>query len=267
MNRTFSAAVRRKYAARPISRNWAGRCSLIPMRTHAPFFVLVPCSLLSRLLLISACDIGEIPSGGDSAASASRRSGSEGSGSGGSGSGGSGSAHGLAYVPRPLQPNNCGTPDTFKACRVASNGPRKPVVVIEERDDRGGEPISASNGPRKPVVVIEELDSRGGEPVNATSDPLSAYSRSMLEPVLLPSLRREDELQKAIQDTMQRRVETLQQQEKRLEQQLSERSQELQHRGQELGQELEQKTSELRAVTQTEKETLRQVPGSVRRQP
>jgi hypothetical protein len=109
------------------------------------------------------------------------------------------------------------------------------VVVIEERDDRGGEPISASNGPRKPVVVIEELDSRGGEPVNATSDPLSAYSRSMLEPVLLPSLRREDELQKAIQDTMQRRVETLQQQEKRLEQQLSERSQELQHRGQELG--------------------------------
>ena len=101
---------------------------------------------------MSSCDIGEMPSGGDTVASGSRGSGSGGSGSGGSGSGGSGSggsssAHELAYVPGPLQPNNCGTPDTFKACRVASNGPRKPVVVIEELDDRGGEPVSATNDP------------------------------------------------------------------------------------------------------------------------
>jgi hypothetical protein len=119
---------------------------------------------------MSSCGIGEMPSGGDTVASGSRGSGSGGSGSGGSGSGGSGSggsssAHELAYVPGPLQPNNCGTPDTFKACRVASNGPRKPVVVIEELDDRGGESVSATN------------------------DPLSSYSRRTLEPVLLPSLQ------------------------------------------------------------------------------
>jgi hypothetical protein len=156
----------------PILRNRAGRCSLITMRTHAPFFVLVRCSLLSGLLLLmSSCGIGEMPSGGDSVAS----------GSGGSGSGGSSSAHELAYVPGPLQPNNCGTPDTFKACRVASNGPRERVVVVA---DTSGGPISATNSPRKPVVVTEELDDRGGEPVSATS-----YSRRTLEPVLLPSLQ------------------------------------------------------------------------------
>jgi hypothetical protein len=37
-----------------------------------------------------------------------------------------------AYVPEPLQPNNCGTPNTFKACRLATNRPQKPVVVVEE---------------------------------------------------------------------------------------------------------------------------------------
>jgi len=223
------------------------------MQTHAPFFVLVRCTLLLGLLLMSACDIGEMPGAGGSAASGSR---------------GSGSAPELAYVPGPLQPNSCGTPDTFKACRVASNGPQKPAVVTEERDDRGGAPVSASNGPQKPVVVIEELNDRGGAPGSAINDPFSAYSRSKLEPVLLPSLhqssdalRREDELQLAIQDMMERRVEALQQQIKRLEQQLSERSEELQYRRQEL----EQKTNELRALTQTE--TLRQATDSVRQQP
>jgi hypothetical protein len=181
----------RETERRPILRNWAGRCSLIHMRTHAPFFVLVRFTLLSGLLLMSSCGIGEMPSGGDSVASGSRGSGSGGSGSGGSGSGGSGSggsssAHELAYVPGPLQPNNCGTPDTFKACRVASNGSRERVVVVA---DRSGAPISATNSPRKPVVVIEELDDRGGEPVSAANDPLSSYSRRTLEPVLLPSLQ------------------------------------------------------------------------------
>src|SRR5690242_8592027 len=106
------------------------------MRTHPPFFVLIRCSLLWGLLLMSACDISEMPWGGGPATSGSRGSGSEQSGSGGSGSEGSGSEGSAprtnwVYVPRPLQPKNCGTPDTFKACRVASNGPQKPVVVIE----------------------------------------------------------------------------------------------------------------------------------------
>jgi len=210
------------------------------MWTHAPFFALVRCTLLSVLLLMSSCDIGEMPSGGDSVASRFRGSGSGRSGSGGSGSAGSSSAHEPAYVPGPPQPNNCGTPDTFKACRVASNGPQKPVAVA---DDRSGALISATNGPRKPVVVIEEFDDRGHEPVSVTNDPLSSYSRQMLKPVLLPSLhrsidelRREDELQQATQDMMEQRVEALQKQMKRLEQQLSSRSEELQIRGQELEQ-------------------------------
>jgi hypothetical protein len=136
---------------------------------------------------MSSCGIGEMPSGGDSVASGSRGSGSGGSGSGGSGSGGSGSggsssAHELAYVPGPLQPNNCGTPDTFKACRVASYGSRERVVVVA---DRSGAPISATNSPRKPVVVIEELDDRGGEPVSATNDPLWQGDRAKAGDVLV----------------------------------------------------------------------------------
>jgi hypothetical protein len=85
----------------------------------------------------------------------------------------------------------------------------------------------ALNGPQKPVVVVEELDDKGGEPGSTTNDPLSSYSRRTLEPVLLPSLHqasgalsREDELQQAIQDMMVRRVvEELQQQMKRLSEQ------------------------------------------------
>ena len=61
-----------------------------------------------------------------------------------------------AYVPGPLQPNNCGTPNSFKTCGLASNRPQKPVVVVEELQDT----------PR-------------------TNDAPADQSRLMLEPVLL----------------------------------------------------------------------------------
>jgi len=38
----------------------------------------------------------------------------------------------LTYVPGPLRPNNCGTPDRFKPCLLAATRPEKPTVMIEE---------------------------------------------------------------------------------------------------------------------------------------
>jgi hypothetical protein len=51
-----------------------------------------------------------------------------------------------SYVPRPLQPNNCGTPDQYAQC-PPRHGPRLAVaqtrtyVTIEEV---GGAPVTAS---------------------------------------------------------------------------------------------------------------------------
>jgi hypothetical protein len=73
-----------------------------------------------------------------------------------------GFAGGLSYVPRPLQPNNCGTPDTFKRC-----------VLIASR-------------PEKPTVMVEELGSASGEPLAHMSDALLDYSRLSVEHVVLP---------------------------------------------------------------------------------
>jgi hypothetical protein len=68
-----------------------------------------------------------------------------------------------AYVPGPLQPNNCGTPNAFKACRLEANRPGKRVVVVEE------------------------LQERGYKPVTDTNDAPADQSRLTFEPVLLPT--------------------------------------------------------------------------------
>ena len=64
-----------------------------------------------------------------------------------------------AYVPGPLQPNNCGTPNSFKTCGLASNRPQKPVVVVEELQDTGtlhrkrraSRPVAANVGTSPPI--------------------------------------------------------------------------------------------------------------------
>jgi hypothetical protein len=68
----------------------------------------------------------------------------------------------LGYVPRPLQPNNCGTPDTFKPC------------------------ILAASRPEKPTVMIEELGSANADPLAHMSDALLDYSRLSVDHVVLP---------------------------------------------------------------------------------
>ena len=186
------------------------------MQTPALFFVLAQCALLRGVLLMPACDISEIGRADTSArvglgTNGTARSGASDSGDLG-GSAGSGSEQDRAYIPRPLQPNNCGTPDTFKACRVVA---------------------SASIGPRKPEVLLEVLEGTGAEPAGLMNDPLPDLSRLTLGPVLLPSLHpsidalcAEDQLQRGLKDTMQQRVEALQQQMTKLKQ-LSQRLQEL----------------------------------------
>ena len=51
------------------------------------------------------------------------------------------------FVPRPLQPNNCGTPDTYKDCHP---GGKHRVAVAQARafvtiEEVGGAPARASN--------------------------------------------------------------------------------------------------------------------------
>jgi len=74
----------------------------------------------------------------------------------------SGFAGRMSYVPGPLQPNNCGTPDTFKPC------------------------ILAASRPEKPVVMIEELGTANAEPVAHMSNALFDYSRLSIEHLVLP---------------------------------------------------------------------------------
>lgn len=68
------------------------------------------------------------------------------------------------YVPRPLQPNNCGTPDTFKRC------------------------MFAATRPEKPVVMIEELGGGHADPVAPTSSALLDYSRFPIQHLVLPDM-------------------------------------------------------------------------------
>jgi len=68
----------------------------------------------------------------------------------------------VSYVPRPLQPNNCGTPDTFKPC------------------------ILAASRLEKPMVMIEELGSASNEPLAHLSDALLDYSKLSIGHLILP---------------------------------------------------------------------------------
>jgi hypothetical protein len=68
----------------------------------------------------------------------------------------------MSYVPGPLQPNNCGTPDAFKPC------------------------ILAASRPEKPIVMIEELGIANTEPLAHMSNALFDYSRLSIEHLVLP---------------------------------------------------------------------------------
>jgi hypothetical protein len=111
-----------------------------------------------------ACDISEIGRADTSArvglgTNGTARSAASDSGDLG-GSAGSGSEQDRAYIPRPLQPNNCGTPDTFKACRVvasASIGPRKPEVLLEVLKGTGAEPAALMNDLRWTRKIGQEV--------------------------------------------------------------------------------------------------------------
>jgi hypothetical protein len=61
-----------------------------------------------------------------------------------------------AYVPGPLQPGNCGTPDQFKPC-IASRGllagrqQPKPTVTVEVLAGATAEPAGGPDPERPPV--------------------------------------------------------------------------------------------------------------------
>jgi len=105
---------------------------------------------LYSCLCLSACALGEIGSV-DQRLSVDRRD-----------FAGSGSAGRVAYVAGPLQPNNCGTPDTFKRCVLAASRPDKPTVMVEEL-------VGADAGSAAP-----------------TSDALFDYSRLRIRHLVLP---------------------------------------------------------------------------------
>jgi len=105
---------------------------------------------LCTCLLISACALGE-------ANLVDRRSAADRHGAPAAGLAGR-----LRYVPRPLQPNNCGTPDAFKPCMLAA--------------DR----------PERPTVLVEDLGGRHAEFVAPTSSALIDYSRLTVEHVARP---------------------------------------------------------------------------------
>jgi len=105
---------------------------------------------LCACLVTSACALGELSSS-DRQIAADRRNGAA-----------SGTLGRLSYVARPLQPNNCGTPDTFKPC-----------ILVASR-------------PEKPLVMIEELGGANVEPVAHMSDALLDYSKLRVEQVVLP---------------------------------------------------------------------------------
>jgi len=121
------------------------------MHGHAMSFTCH--AALCVCLLTSACALGE-------ANLADRRSAAD---------RGNGAAAGFVsrqgYVPRPLQPNNCGTPDTFKRC------------------------LLAATRPEKPVVMIEELGSEHADSAAPTSSALLDYSRLRIQHVVLPEMR------------------------------------------------------------------------------
>jgi hypothetical protein len=164
--------------------------------------------LLLGLPQISACDIGEV-----------HRT--------------DGTLSGFApYVSHPLQPNNCGTPDKFKACtRVTFRRPEEPSSLRQE-------PLSL---PQEPVVG-EKPDQRDGSAgVSVTYDPLSQYSRLQ-----------------SMQEALQRQLEALHQQiATSLDQHLP--WQELQQRAQEF----EERERALQAEVQAQLATLRQETDSV----
>ena len=77
-----------------------------------------------------------------------------------------GTGHDMAYSPRPLQSNNCGTPNQFKACGSGSR------VACCQRTGVGAVQRSKS------LVVIEELTGPAREAVTPGSYDLMDYSRS-----------------------------------------------------------------------------------------
>lgn len=98
------------------------------MPSHATSFARN--AALCACLFTSACALGEL-SLGDRQYSADRRNGAA-----------TDTFGRLSYVPRPLQPNNCGTPDTFKPCILAASRPEKPLVMIEELGGANVEPVT-----------------------------------------------------------------------------------------------------------------------------
>ena len=88
------------------------------MQSHAMSFMRN--TALCACLFISACALGEISLVDQHSATGRHRATAD------------GLVGRLGYVPRPLQPNNCGTPDAFKACMVTATRPERPSVLIEE---------------------------------------------------------------------------------------------------------------------------------------
>ena len=113
-------------------------------------FSLLRNASLYFCLCLSACALGEVGSV-DQRLTTDRRD-----------FAGSGSAGRVGYVPGPLQPNNCGTPDTFKPCVLAASRPDKPTVMVEE---------------------LMRADAGSAAP---TSDALFNYSRLSIQHVVLP---------------------------------------------------------------------------------
>ena len=85
-----------------------------------------------------------------------------------------------SYVPGPLRPNNCGTPDAFKPCFLAATRPEKPTVMIEE---------------------LQATDAAIASPAkNALLD----YSRLRVEHLVLPSAGDSHALRHEIGDPVER---------------------------------------------------------------
>jgi hypothetical protein len=88
---------------------------------------------LCSCLFISACALGETDLGARSSAAARH------------GAPAAALAGRLRYVPRPLQPNNCGTPDAFKPCMLAANRPERPTVLVEDLGGRRAELVAPTS--------------------------------------------------------------------------------------------------------------------------